>query len=269
MKTGVPVSKADFDLGIRNTEYNNKDYRILHKGSIRVLYLNNEPILEEKFEDIDFGIHKKYFFSFLGQFNKEFYKNMSKMDFVIPEIPEPLYTKYKNRPVWEKINIGDRFIGFDMESCFWQMCYKLGYIGEKLYLEYINYHDYKIAKRLCVTFLARRRKIIHKIKGIDVLEISCDNKLGVLAYQNVMNLAANILIECGNEIENEFIDINTDCIIALPEHNEKIKNIFKKYDIRYCKTHCMKINDYQYYAGKKVKNFTRPPEGELPTHSKS
>lgn len=204
----------------------------------------------------------KSFMLFLAEFKINLNKNLIKNNKLWNLHIDYENSKQKtNIHKWNDLEIGSYFYCIDFKSAYWQMAYKLGYIDERIYNQYINLDDYKSAKRLCFSFLSRSVKgIFHNKKFNDTgknLVIDCDNSFYRNIYGNVRNLLNNLLLDMVNLTDGNYLYYNTDGIYITKEYIDIIKNYLKNEKILYKMTLCKKINEKQYFLGNKLKQFIK------------
>jgi hypothetical protein len=224
----------------------------VYKSLLCVNKLNNDSIG---------NITIKSFMLFLAEFKINLNKNLTKNN----ELWN-LHIDYENSKQktninnWNDLEVGSYFYCIDFKSAYWQMAYKLGYIDDRIYNQYINLDDYKSAKRLCFSFLSRSVKGIFHNKKVDdgkILVIDCDNSFYRNIYNNVRNLLNNYLIEMVNITNNNYMYYNTDGIYINKDSVNIIKSFLNDEKILYKTTICKKINDKQYFLGNKLKQFIK------------
>jgi len=194
------------------------------------------------------------FFSFLGQFNKQLYKQfINNEELFGKEIKFRGSSKQKNHKAWDKLADGDYFYNIDMDSAYWQIAYKLGYINEKMYRRYLNNDKYKQAKRYVISFMGRNNVMrYHNDEGY--YEIVCDETMFKNIYMNVRYGLYNIIGDCIRQTK-DWLEYNIDGVMVLNTEVDKVSEFFKKHDLQFKISECRKLNEFEYSHKSKTRLF--------------
>ena len=252
----LQVKSEDYKIILNKYEQNNKTYNQLFSGSRKTL-LNekNEIVCSSLSSDsLNIGdINKPYFFSFLAHFNKCLYKNIVKKNLFDFRVNYSGVSRKKNYASFRKLDVGDFFYIADLNSAYWQIAYKLGYIDSKLYFRYKDDEKYKSAKRLCISFLARNTKKIFYSNSGEFFTITCENNVLKLVYENIRKYLYCLF---SNIAENtEFIAYNIDAIYVTKKDLSVVKEFLKLENLDYKLVLCQKISNTEFSYGKKTKKF--------------
>lgn len=255
-KRKMEVSNKSFEIIKKNNIYNKKDFFEQTHGSRKYLYDKNNNLIATTVSDLSLNIgslNKQQFVSFIGNFNKSLYKkfidNPSLFDL---KVKYKGITKAKNRVLWKSVKVADFFYNIDLDSAYWQILHKLGYIDTYFYEEYIEREGYKQLKRLCVSFLSRSNSKIYYINGEEI-KIKCDTTVLKNVYVNVRNTLHNIIQDVLNNVP--CIYHNIDSVSVTPEHKKAVHRIFEKYDLEFKQTLCQKKTDVLYQFGSELRSF--------------
>jgi hypothetical protein len=203
------------------------------------------------------GITKGQFSSFLGQFNKKLYSQFAKNPELLNQKIDFYGTaRHRNTKTWDNTPIGTFFYNIDLKSAYWQMSYRLGYIDQTMYDQYISLDDYKTAKRFCISFLARPNKMVYHAKDGTKYEIQCDTEVLKRVYSNIRNELYKI-IQTSLKGSNEYIEYNVDGVAVPSKLVPMVKEYLYNEGLKFKTTFCQKINDKQFSCGKKIKNFRK------------
>lgn len=255
------VSETGYQNIVANQILNQKELIEVTIGSRKKLYTtkNGEKSmlctnkLDNKTVSIG-NIKAKSFNTFLAEFKRGLHKAILKNPELIDyEVYFKGVSRKKNYQFFDNIKIGDYFYLIDFNSAYWQMAHKLGYISTKFYKNYILLNDYKKAKRLCFSFLART---IRATYSTNKEVITCDTTLYQRVYNNIRYLLYNYLIECVKLTNNEYIEYNIDGIIINADKVDIIKNYLKAKDILFKVTECRKLNNNEYMNDYNIVKFT-------------
>jgi len=242
---------------------NNQPYRQQLVGARRSIYVGKNIIATTAATgSVSFGNLKfTKFIAFLGQFNKNLYGQFR----LNPKLYDNNiqfngYSKHRNTEKWDQIGIGSFFYNIDLSSAYWQMAHRLGYIATKLFEKFMYEDDYKMAKRLCISFLARKNTMLY-YNGFSVSEISCDSQIMNGVYTNIRHELYNI-INTAAKIVDSYLDYNTDGITIFGSEINKVKSFFDAEGLIYKVNECRKISGSQYYTNNKIKSFRKAHRSE-------
>jgi hypothetical protein len=226
-------------------------------GSRKKLYSNNKMIATVSiYNSLDLGgISKTQFNAFLGAFNKQLYKQFEKR----PELYDLNIifkgaSRDKNLSEWECLTVGEYFYNIDLKSAYWQVANKLGYLNDKMFNTYIDSDEYKMAKRVCISFLARKNFMVYFTSDGDQYQINCDTSVLKGVYQNIRHyLYSNITNAITSEIK--WLEYNIDGITVSTENMYEVCQYFKEKGLNFKITECKKISDTHYLYGGKERKY--------------
>ena len=252
----LEVTSADYEIIRTNKIESNCIVSEQIHGSRKSLFDGNNKVIATTINanTIALGeLTKESFISFLGTFQKNLYKNFNHHPSLWTKIVSfKGVSRDKNKNAWNELKKGQFFYNIDLNSAYWQMAFKLGYIDEELYLKYLNDDSYKGAKRLCVSFLARQNKKNYYFQN-DVFTVYCDNGIFNQVYVNIRNSCYQIIDTCKQECN--YLAYNIDSIYVLPEDAKKIQAILNDNGFHFKRTLCQKISKTEYVFGKQVRKF--------------
>lgn len=243
---------------IQNVQFQNKNFVTeQHIGSRKKLFSNNQMIATVSiYNSLELGgITKTQFNSFLGTFNKQLYKQFSKdPNLHNLHIDFKGLSRDKNFDEWDKLKDGDYFYNLDLRSAYWQIAHKLGYLNDKMFKTYIQADEYKMAKRVCISFLARKNYMVyHPLVG-DSFKITCDTTALTNVYKNIRHYLYNTMTKCVED-DISWLEYNIDGVTVTAEHLLKVQQYFTYLDLKYKITECRKVNDREYLYGSKQRKF--------------
>jgi hypothetical protein len=254
----------------KKLEVNSSDYEIIREnkissgeivseqihGSRKNLYNSKNEIIATMLRSstISLGaLTTQQFVSFLGTFQKTLYRAFQNNPKLIElSINFKGVTKDKDLNVWREMKIGQFFYNVDLNSAYWQMAHKLGYIDAELFQRYLNADDFKSLKRLCISFLARQNKKNYYYNDIQYT-IYCDNNALIQVYTNIRNSCYEIIDQCNTSVP--VLAYNIDSVYVLPEHLKTIKSILEGNEYKYKFTLCQKISHTHYAFGREKRKF--------------
>jgi hypothetical protein len=252
----LQVNAEDYSIILKKYQKSNKKHYQLFSGSRKTLLNEKNEIVCScvSSDSLYIGdIEKPYFFSFLGQFNKNLYKNLIQKDLINYSVNFTGVSRKKNTKNFQCLEIGDFFYNVDLNSAYWQVAFNLGYIDEKLYFKFKDKEEYKSAKRLCVSFLARQTRKTYYLASGDFFTISCDNSVLKNVYQNIRKYLYSIFNEISQE--TKFIAYNIDSIYVTKKDLANVKENLDNLGLCYKYVLCQKISNTEYSFGKKTRKF--------------
>ena len=128
----------------------------------------------------------------------------------------------------------------------------LNYISLDLFEKYKNQDNYKIVKRLCVSFLSRINKKTYYFNN-DEFSINCDTAILKKVYINIRNFLYKIFNECAKTVD--YIAFNIDSIYIDQNNLKTAKNFFKLNNLDFKLVLCQKISTLDYTYGKEKRKF--------------
>ena len=231
-------------------------------GGRKTIYLNNQ-ITATTVADaglITGDITKRQFTAFLGMFNRVLYQRFNKKPELLNlKIDFKGVSRKKNNDLWTKSNYGTLFYNLDLSSAYWQMAFRLGYISENVYLNYIDKDEYKEVKRYCVSFLARVNQKKYVSNTGEQYIIKCDMTVLQTVYDNIRNELYKTITEVSDNF-SDVLEQNIDGLTVLYADYKKAKSLLTKKGLKFKVTQCIKINDYQYLYNNKPRFFKKPPK---------
>jgi hypothetical protein len=234
-------------------------------GGRKSIYLNNQLTATTVVDAglVTGNITQRQFTAFLGMFNRILYQQFNKnQELLTKKIEFKGMSRKKNNLLWDKMNYGTMFYNLDLSSAYWQMAYRLGYITEKVYKNYIDKDEYKEVKRYCVSFLARTNKKRYMSNTGENYEIKCD----MSPLQGVYDNIRNELYKTINEIAESFPEVlehNIDGVTVLHGDYKKAKELLTERGLKFKVTQCIKANDYEYFYGSRPRAFKKIPKRVL------
>ncbi len=252
----ITYNKIISALDRKNENYNEHIYgsvrEIMHNGKILARMRSGSIFKNSNKDEFD----NLTFVSFLVKFKKNLYKQFRENSYLYGlEIPFDGVSRRKNFDEFSKMENGTFFFNIDLCSAYWQVCHKLGYIDSNLFNEYIKKDSHKAAKRFCISFLARKNKMVYSFGG-KKNEISCDIDIFNTIYANIRKELYRLINDIAKQCN--FIEYNTDGISVYAHDFGKVKKYFNENGLFYKTTICRKISDSQYIKGNKVVIFKKP-----------
>lgn len=226
-------------------------------GSRKTLFSNNEICgfySSENTLPLSKNLSHNKFFTFLSAFNRCLYAQLRKNeDLLSLNIEFYGEARSKNKDSWKKMKGKEIFYNLDLSSAYWQIAYKLGYINEALFLQYIHNDDYKQAKRYCISFLARENHMVY-YDGRPIKKIDCDNSCLNQVYTNIRHELYNTMHRIKNQV-SDWIEYNIDGISVMSKDLDFTKEILDQNGLLYKVNECFKIDKNEYYFKGKIRKF--------------
>jgi hypothetical protein len=252
------VSENEYNRIYRSIADNNAVIREQIQGSRKTLYANGVMVaVSVEDNSVDLGnISNKDFVSFLAQFTKNLYGQFSNnQQLYYLEIKTDCYTRNKNDDYWHTIPVGQFLYNVDLKSAYWQIAHKLGYINTAFFKKYINLDDYKKAKRLCISFLARSNSMKYQRKGEPDYIIYCNNAVLQRVYDNIRNKLYQSVQYALTDI-TDYIEYNIDGITVTAKDVDAVKKRFSEIGLDYKVSELKKISETEYLKNNKKRKFT-------------
>jgi hypothetical protein len=226
-------------------------------GSRKILYGNFQVC---GYSEIDYylpiseKITGRKFNSFLGAFTKSLYNQLRKNNYLYDlEITFDGLSRDKNQKTWKKIKQKEIFYNVDLSSAYWQMAYKLNYISNKMFFNYIDKDEYKEAKRYCVSFLSRENRMIY-YDNREITEVNCDISVLQQVYSNIRNELYNTIDKL-KKSTSDWLDYNIDGISVKEKDLKLITEKLDSLNLKYKVNECIKIDSTSYYQKGKIRKF--------------
>jgi hypothetical protein len=255
----IDVSFEEYDQLVELQIKNGVPYAEHNKGSRKTLYVFGSPVasIVSGYNSLDIGaLPYPKFYSFLAAFKRGLYQNLiSNQELINFKIEFDGSSRGKNRELFQKIEIEQSYFNLDLISAYWQIGYRLGYLSKKNYQKYFKENDYKAAKRLCFSFLARCNYKEYLNPDGSKYIIECDNTIDQQVYDNVRNELYRIILGAVDLISSSYIDYNIDGISFLKSELPVVKKYFDDLKLEYKINPCVKQGDSHYLFKGKIRRF--------------
>ena len=255
--TKLECNNEEYDK-LQNVQFLNKNFVTeQYIGSRKKLFSNNKMIATvSAYNNLEIGgITKTQFNSFLGTFNKQLYKQFSKDPSLYDlKIDFKGVSREKNIEQWELLKEGDYFYNLDLRSAYWQVAHKLGYLNDKMFETYMPTDEYKMAKRVCISFLARKNYMLYHPANEDSFKIQCDTGVLTQVYKNIRHYLYRTMTSCISD-DLKWLEYNIDGITVTSEYLLQIGKYFQDLNLKYKINECRKLNDKEYLYGGKQRKF--------------
>lgn len=253
----LECNESEYNM-IQSTQFQNDNYVTEQFiGSRKKLYANKKMIATVSlYNSLELGgITKSQFNSFLGSFNKQLYKRfLESPELYSSKIEFKGVSREKNYSEWERLNDQEFFYNVDLRSAYWQVAYKLGYLSDKMFKTYASSDEYKMAKRVCISFLSRRNYMIYHSKNNDSQKIECDTSVLKQVYENIRHYLYNTMLNCVRQ-EIKWIEYNIDGVTIPSEYLFQVTSYLKDLNLEFKITECRKLNDNTYLYKNKERKF--------------
>ena len=246
---------------IQSTQFNNQSFVTEHFiGSRKRLFSDKQMVATlSQYRSLEIGgISQTQFNSFLGGFNKQLYRRFAQNPKLYNlNIQFKGVSREKNFSNWECLNDGDYFYNLDLKSAYWQSAYQLGYLSDKMFKNYFSSDEYKMAKRVCISFLARKNYMVYypNVKNqLESFKIGCDTSVLKNVYKNIRHYLYNTMTNCVND-NIEWLEYNIDGVTVTKKDLHTVSEYFKNLNLEFKITECRKINDSDYFYGSKQRKY--------------
>jgi len=255
MNRPLTYSKDDYNMVLNNRleagryffEKRFGDTKTLSNGKTNVAFLKRTSNLEKG------DLTDRQFANFVANFNKKVYKAFA----TTPELYD-LKIEFKgqttgiNRDFYTNMK-GSYFYELDIQNAYWKTLHILGYIDKKFYDDYKWLDDYKMAKRLCVSFLAREKKCVYHFNKKEYT-IKCESEILKQVFTNVQNYCKNFIKELKTAVDDEYYYFTIDSIAVKSKNVNNAIAVFNKYGYAHNLTECKKIDEKTFKHGFKIKS---------------
>lgn len=223
------------------------DTRTLNDGKKDVAFLKRNKNFEKG------NLTDRQFANFIANFNKKVYRAFAdNNDLYDLKIDYKGQTTNVKREFYRNLK-GKYFYELDIQNAYWKTLHILGYIDKKFYDDYKWLDDYKMAKRLCVSFLAREKKCVYHHEGNEYT-IKCDAEILKQVFTNVQNHCKNFIAEIRDAINQDYYYFTIDSICVTSKNVDKVIEVYKKHGYAHTLTQCVKIDEETYKHGRKIKS---------------
>lgn len=257
MRTNKMNLDSNEYLMLRSIQFENqKQFAEQQIGGRKKLYVNNHLIGSTVNGYVDLqDLTSRQFAAFLGMFNRGLYSQIRKNDLLNLKVNFKGVSRSKNHKGYERLPVGSIFYNIDLNSAYWQIAHKLGYISDNVFNKYQFDDKYKSVKRLCVSFLSRpNKKTYHQLDGT-AFTVHCDTSILKQVYDNIRSELYRTINDIADQVD--YIEYNIDGISILPEDKQLVKQYFNDLGLLYSTKLCVKLDEYKYKSGIKVKNWKR------------
>lgn len=224
-------------------------------GSRKNLYVGNALIASTvQSSNLDLGeLSPELFVSFIAAFNRQVYARILKYPHLMDQnIQFKGMSREKNTKLWNTLKSPCFFYNIDLDSAYWQIAHKLGYISKTMFEKYMDQEQYKQAKRYCISFLARKNTMKYPNGQV----INCDIRPLQRIYDNIRNELYRCIQKC---VENTqmCLEYNIDGLSVMAQDVDTVKKCLNDMQLRFKIIECVKISPTEYSYKGKVRKFTR------------
>lgn len=280
--TNNPMEKLPgrMDSLIHYKKQEGHEFSIVEKGNVRYLYdarnnlrgfayyINRDKAIKMSAkggefwgEGLSFAAGMGLYISLSKQIKKYITCYMDQNNGELPRSLKAKVVRYRNQDLWKSLPPDTRFHALDLNNCWFQMAYRLGYISKSMYHTWRNQKEYKNVLRRFMPMLSstkafykyKGKKIVKK--GMDPFSLSCK-----ALFDNIRSEASKH-IEAIIEIvgHQNVIYANTDEIAVIVGENGTLRKVVAEYFIEnrleYKVALCRKIDNSAYQHGSKTKKW--------------
>jgi len=184
--------------------------------------------------------------SVFGNIMKNINKYLKSVGLEVNEIGSKSTGVFVNYQAISKITNNEKLIQIDIDHAYWRIAYKLGYIGEKTYLNYLD-KKYKLLRNIGLASIISPMILeIYEYRTLQ-LQITENRDIYNTIYKNIRHTCYNILDEITNSIGKEnVISYRVDGVIVKEKYAKKVIEILIKKDYGY-KIKELKKHDEKHY----------------------
>ena len=153
------------------------------------------------------------------------------------------------------MKIGSEFYYVDVAHCYWRIAFLKKYITPRLYESVLKKPELKIYRNMALACIVASRSREYYDNGVKILEITEERSLFKTIYDNIRFTSYNLMGDISKEVEKNFIAYRTDGIMVTKPALGKVQEMLKSAEFDYTVTLCRKLDNANYYHGKKVKKM--------------
>lgn len=170
------------------------------------------------------------------------------------KVYKPVSSTKKDRPRFDKLKKGQKFLATDGNHFYWRMAYNLGYISENLYNKLCQ-PEFKLIRNKALACLASATLRDRYVDGVYVDTINIGNpQLGQL-YKNVRYKSYALMKSCMIALGKDFLKYKVDCVYYMPIKRKLVESIFIANNMQFGTQECMVIDKKYFIEGKDLKKF--------------
>lgn len=255
----VPCEPNSFKSIIQHKKEAKKPFVLEKFGSRKFIIVDgNYAYTEKNGEGIETGLTTREFVAFISGFkrslNHQLKKHPELLDLKIP-YTQSVAKKFHN--IYDALIEGDKFYNIDLSSAYWQIAHRLGYISTKLFNRYMPLDTHKHAKRLCISFLGRRREktTYDIVDGVYTERKEVLSQRDEQIFMNIRHELYSIINGIVEQLGNGVLEYNTDAVSVLPHKRKEVENYFSSLGLIFTVNHCIKKDNIQYLRNSKLRNF--------------
>lgn len=191
---------------------------------------------------------RKWFINICSQVKKSANKWLIAHNYNIKEV-ERMHSDggQVNDEYWLSIAVKENFWCIDIDSCYWQMAHRLGYISRKLYADYMWLEEFKTTKHLALSFLPRPTHKIYYSNGQQSWRIECDSHQWEIMYSNIVTSSYNLIHKLQELTGRDKVILRrADAIYVKQTELEVIKNYLKQQKIEFKMALCIKTSNSEF-----------------------
>lgn len=140
-----------------------------------------------------------------------------------------------------KTVIGKEVLAMDINDCYWQTAFNLGYISEKLYKDGLRKKEWKLGRNACIGGLNKSTTIQPYNSGVkeQVITVYAKEKYRQVR-DHIIYYVYRLFIELYRKNPDKFYMFLTDCIFTTKDNESYIRKYFKSFGYK-CKVKHVKI----------------------------
>jgi len=134
-------------------------------------------------------------------------------------------------------NIGNLMISIDINDCYWQTAFNMGYISEKTYLGGKVNPKWKVGRNASIGSLAKTEVITTYKNGEIARDIYGKVKKRIVEPEknlqhirhNIVGFVCDMFMDLVDYLGSDFCMYLTDCVFTTIENKSKVEEFFKAY----------------------------------------
>lgn len=135
---------------------------------------------------------------------------------------------------------GQTIYGVDVNDCYWDTAYKMGFIKQETWLKGLKKKEWKIGRNASIGALNKVTMVIEYTDGVKgkAYAVKSDRKIGVVR-NNIIHHVHTMFLELLKQLDNEWLMYFTDCIYVPIDKVKIVQDYFQ------AKGYQTKVDTYQ------------------------
>ena len=178
----------------------------------------------------------------------------------ISEMTEPfkhyqLSSKKWNRPLYDSLEDGTRFVGIDINHAYLRTAYLREYVSKRTYEKLMD-AKFKGVRNKALACLNTYKKIYEYEDGVIVSQYEEGDPTLAAAYLEIRTVTYKLMDDIAALVGPDmFLKYHTDCLYVLPAAGDLVKSEIEKANYGWKQNDCIKIRSEMFADGDEIKDF--------------